>query len=131
MKKTEYRSVLQTEMGIAVAFCIVVFFFSIVCILPLFPVYLIPCAWGIGAFPCIYGIIRKRGKDNSGGGLTYLQIYDLPDHDLEAFDPELYSEIEGIRELHVAKAMQDIADEKGIDWYSYWPELEKVVVEEQ
>lgn len=45
-------------------------------------------------------------------------------------DPELYSQIEGIKELHVDKGIQDIADEKGIDWYTYWPELETVVVED-
>ena len=80
--------------------------------------------------PLMFRLSKYRDYGDERGGMYRLQIYDLPDHNAAAFDPELYSEIEGIRELHVAKAMQNMADDKGIDWYSYWPELEKVVVEE-
>ncbi|MBR1471943.1 MAG: hypothetical protein IJ600_09925 [Lachnospiraceae bacterium] len=35
------------------------------------------------------------------------------------------------KELHIDQGIQDRADDMGIDWYSYWPDLEKVVIEER
>ena len=65
-------------------------------------------------------------------GLYYLRILDqLNYYNEEANDLTLYSQIEGIKELHVDKGIQDKADDMGIDWYSYWPDLEKIVVEER
>ena len=45
-------------------------------------------------------------------------------------DVRIYSKIESVKELHVVRQMQDIAESEGIDWYDYWPELEIFEVEE-
>lgn len=50
--------------------------------------------------------------------------------DKSVFDPMIYSGIEEIKELYVCNEMQMIAEEKGIDWYSYWPMLEVLCVVE-
>ncbi len=63
--------------------------------------------------------------------VSYLCIRDQTKWNEEVCDPSLYSQIKGIKELHVDKGIQEKADDMGIDWYSYWPDLEKVVVEER
>ena len=73
----------------------------------------------------------RSDDDAISDKLYYLWIRDQIDFNEEACDPTLYSQIEGIKELHVDKAIQEKADDMGIDWYSYWPDLEKVVVEER
>lgn len=46
----------------------------------------------------------------------------------EVCQPILYTQIEGIEELYIDKAMQQKAETEGIDWYSCWPTLENVTV---
>ncbi len=41
-------------------------------------------------------------------------------------DPNFYSEIKGIKVLEVDGGYQDKAEEAGIDWYTFWPELEDI-----
>ena len=41
-------------------------------------------------------------------------------------DPEIYTVLEGVQILEIEKEMQDLADEKGIDWYQVWPTLEEM-----
>ncbi len=48
----------------------------------------------------------------------------------DSHDVRIYSKIESVKELHVVRQMQDIAENEGIDWYDYWPELEIFEVEE-
>lgn len=43
-------------------------------------------------------------------------------------DPATYKNFPGIKCLWVSEKIQKAADEAGIDWYEYWPELEKVEV---
>ena len=45
-------------------------------------------------------------------------------------DPALYTKIAEVKELHIVKRMQDIAESEGIDWYDYWTELEIFEIEE-
>ena len=46
-------------------------------------------------------------------------------------DPSIYTGIEGIRKLNIGEEMQQKAEEEGIDWYEYWPDLEEVIVREE
>ena len=41
-------------------------------------------------------------------------------------EPDIYTVIEDVRVLYIEKDMQDLADEKGIDWYQVWPTLEEM-----
>ena len=43
-------------------------------------------------------------------------------------EPSTYTCIEGIRQLKIDIEMQQRAEEKGIDWYECWPDLEEVTV---
>ncbi|MCM1327184.1 MAG: hypothetical protein NC094_11285 [Bacteroidales bacterium] len=43
-------------------------------------------------------------------------------------DPETYKNFPDIRYLRVSPKIQKAADEAGIDWYEYWPDLEAVEV---
>lgn len=43
-------------------------------------------------------------------------------------DPETYQNFPDIKYLKISKKIQKAAEEKGIDWYEYWPELEEVEV---
>ncbi|MCM1535770.1 MAG: hypothetical protein NC126_07615 [Clostridium sp.] len=43
-------------------------------------------------------------------------------------DPETYKNFPDIRYLRVSPKIQKAADEAGIDWYEYWPDLETVEV---
>ena len=85
----------------------------------------------VNSYSTMFFVSNYDSDDNIFDGIYYLRIYDQTQFSDMACNPELYSEIEGIRELHVAKAIQDKADDMGIDWYSYWPDLEKVVIEER
>ena len=86
-----------------------------------------------------YGSGRQKGmfylqNFNDAGemydSMRYLGIGDSSEVNEQAANPALYSEIEGIKELHVDKSIQDKADDMGIDWYNYWPDLETVVIED-
>ena len=82
-----------------------------------------------GGAPMFY--LQNYNDDEICDRLCYLQIDDQSYFNEATCDPTLYSQIEGIKELHVDKGIQDKADDMGIDWYSYWPDLEKVVVKER
>ena len=43
-------------------------------------------------------------------------------------NPKIYLDIPGIRYLRIDKAIQDKANELGIDWYDYWPDLEEIEI---
>ena len=43
-------------------------------------------------------------------------------------DPATYKDFPNIKCLWVSEKIQKKADEAGIDWYEYWPDLEKVEV---
>lgn len=43
-------------------------------------------------------------------------------------NPKIYLDIPGIRYLRIDKAIQDKANEMGIDWYEYWPDLEEIEI---
>ncbi len=43
-------------------------------------------------------------------------------------DPATYRNFPNIKCLRVSEKIQKVADEAGIDWYEYWPDLEKVEV---
>lgn len=43
-------------------------------------------------------------------------------------NPKIYLDIPGIRYLRIDKAIQDKANEIGIDWYDYWPDLEEIEI---
>ncbi|MCR5251108.1 MAG: hypothetical protein K6E50_10930 [Lachnospiraceae bacterium] len=83
----------------------------------------------MGGFATMFVV---RNYDDVGeiyDSISYLYILDQMDFNEAFCDPTLYSEIEGIKVLHVDKAIQDKADAMRVDWFSYWPELEKIVVE--
>ena len=64
-------------------------------------------------------------------GLYSLYIREAFDGPYEFFhDPSIYTGIEGIRKLNIGEEMQQKAEEEGIDWYAYWPDLEEVIVRE-
>ena len=85
----------------------------------------------VGANPTMFFIGNYNDENELYDGMRYLRIWDQTRFNDKACNPELYSGIEGIRELHIGKAIQDKADDMGIDWYDYWPELEKLVIEEK
>lgn len=43
-------------------------------------------------------------------------------------NPIIYRNLKGIRYLKVSQEIQKNADEQGIDWHEYWPELETIEV---
>lgn len=43
-------------------------------------------------------------------------------------NPDTYVEIEGIKELTLSQELYDSSEEKGIDWFEIWPELEHITV---
>jgi len=55
----------------------------------------------------------------SGRYGTYGSIYTKPD---------TYKNLPDIRYLEVHKDMQETAELEGVDWYEYWPDLERVEV---
>ncbi|MCR5129323.1 MAG: hypothetical protein K6B69_14640 [Lachnospiraceae bacterium] len=85
-------------------------------------------AWAAMFFMQNYSV--EEGGIKIYDGMYYLHIKDQIHFSETACNPELYSEIEGIRELHIDKAIQDKAYDMGIDWYNYWPDLETIVIEE-
>lgn len=64
------------------------------------------------------------------GKLQYLWIYGTRHRTQDSIynDPETYENIPDIRYLKVSEKIQKAADEKGIDWHEYWPELETIEV---
>ncbi|MCR5210583.1 MAG: hypothetical protein K6C99_10265 [Lachnospiraceae bacterium] len=84
-----------------------------------------------GAYAGMFSLINNYEEAaDENHFILYIYYHEGSDLDYKVFSPDLYSQIEGINELHVDKEIQDIANEKGIDWYTYWPELETVVVED-
>lgn len=63
-------------------------------------------------------------------GLYSLYIFEDRNLDQLFYEPSTYTGIEGIRKLNIGEEMQKKAEEEGIDWYTYWPDLEEVVVRE-
>ena len=62
-------------------------------------------------------------------GLYNLHIVHLMfNHDSFWDDLSIYSKFKGIKYLTVTDIIQEQADEQGIDWYEYWPELENVEI---
>ena len=49
-------------------------------------------------------------------------------HDSFWDDLSIYSKFKGIKYLTVTDIIQEQADEQGIDWYEYWPELENIEI---
>ncbi|MBR3515959.1 MAG: hypothetical protein IKO10_06555 [Lachnospiraceae bacterium] len=86
------------------------------------------CVHNPGGMATVF-LVRNYSDTKIYDGIYYLWIVDQTGIYDPVCDPELYSDVDGIKELHVDKAIQDIAENKGIDWYSYWPELETVVIE--
>lgn len=84
----------------------------------------------VNSYSTLFSVSNYNDDGELYDGMYYLIIRDQTQFSEESCNPELYLKIEGIRELHVDKAIQKKADDMGIDWYSYWPDLEKVVVEE-
>lgn len=41
-------------------------------------------------------------------------------------DPKIYTVLDDIRYLEIDEQLQQKAEEEGIDWYEYWPNLEKI-----
>ncbi|MCM1186166.1 MAG: hypothetical protein NC345_06495 [Lachnospira sp.] len=64
------------------------------------------------------------------GKLQYLCIWGTNRGNQESIynDPETYKNFPDIRYLRVSPKIQKAADEAGIDWYEYWPDLETVEV---
>lgn len=71
--------------------------------------------------------------DYDGFYSLYIECDDLlPEIDKEVFfDPLTYVRIEGIRQLNITSQMQQTAEEKGVDWYEYWPDLEEIIIREE
>ena len=89
-----------------------------------------PISRGSWACLCYLDNYHKVGSNTEKyDGMYYLYIIDQTHFGEDACNPEFYSKIEGVREFHVDKGIQEKADDMGIDWYSYWPDLEVVVVE--
>ena len=89
-----------------------------------------PISRGAWTRLCYLDNYHKVGSNTEKyDGMYYLYITDKTHFYEDACNPEFYSKIEGIRELHVDEGIQEKADDMGIDWYSYWPDLEVVVVE--
>jgi len=62
-------------------------------------------------------------------GLYNLHIGHVPfRHDSFWDDLSIYSSFSGIRYLTVTDIIQQQAEEQGIDWYEYWPELENIEI---
>ena len=94
----------------------------------------IPISGGSGGSVSMFAIRNYTLSENGVyiyDNMCCLSIYyvDQDWYDDTVCYPELYSQIEGIRELHVAKEIQDKADDIGIDWHDYWPDLETIVIE--
>ena len=84
-----------------------------------------------------YGVLIHMSNYSEGedgiemyDGMYYMYIVDQYNFTIVPCDPELYSEIKGIRELRVNRALQDKADQMGFDWHTYWPDLEKIDIYE-
>ena len=63
-------------------------------------------------------------------GLYSLYIFEDRNFDQLFYEPSTYTGIEGIKKLDIGFEMQQKAEEEGIDWYTYWPNLEEVIVRE-
>ena len=60
-------------------------------------------------------------------GMNYLCIHGSQDIDDSIYNnPSTFQFLKGIQYLEVRQKIQQVADEQGIDWYHYWPELQKV-----
>lgn len=58
---------------------------------------------------------------------VYIITYNY-DSDPIITEPETFTGVTGIKYLMISKEMQEKAEEKGIDWYEIWPDLQEVVV---
>lgn len=84
-----------------------------------------------------------------GGEEKVLSVYNYSDYRLESPDfegmevveisgsdyeeclyncPETYISLPNIKYLYINRNIQKAAKKQGIDWYDYWPDLEKIVV---
>ena len=83
-------------------------------------------------FAAVTNISKDEG--NNDDRLECLSIYGISwiknDSAKNYNDLNVYKNIDGIKHLVVTNFIQTLADEKGIDWYEWWPELEDVTVME-
>ena len=85
-----------------------------------------------------YGVCRigfSNRWDENGIIIKYPSIVcltirsEMPEYDNGCYlNPKIYLDIPGIRYLRIYKAIQDKANEMGIDWYEYWPDLEEIEI---
>ena len=62
-------------------------------------------------------------------GLYNLHITHLMfDHDSIWDDLSIYTSFKGVKYLTVTDVIQQKADEQGVDWYEYWPELVSIEI---
>lgn len=79
-----------------------------------------------GMYPAMFYASNYSDDGTMLDGIEYLRIHDSTNFDYSACDPKLYSEIKGIKQLHVDGGIQKYFDNAGTVWYTYWPELEKI-----
>lgn len=84
---------------------------------------------GLGVPFSIRNYTDENGDKSDLNGFYNLQLIHLKfRHDSFWDDLSIYSSFSGIRYLTVTDIIQQQAEEQGIDWYEYWPELEKVEI---
>lgn len=80
----------------------------------------------------IFNVSNYPATDKSHEGSCILTILDRTDQASNVkgvlLDPSLYSQIDGVKELYVSEEVQKYAEDAGINWYTYWPDLEKTEV---
>ena len=47
------------------------------------------------------------------------------------FEPDTYKNLNGIKYLEISGELQDYAEKKGVDWFEYLPDLERLDVDEK
>ena len=85
---------------------------------------------GEGQILGLKNYLERDEKNTVTDHICYLYIKE-EEHAMNRLvnDPQLYTSIRGIEELHIDESMQKKAEEAGIDWYEIWPDLETIVVE--
>ncbi len=80
----------------------------------------------------LFTVRNYTDDDKSYDGSKVLTILDkkrcVNNKYTEVNDPSLYSRIDGIKELYITEDVQKYAEDAGIDWHTYWPDLETIEV---
>ncbi len=76
-----------------------------------------------------YSDTDLKNADIIDGWTLYICSPDVADESIY-FNPLTYTGIKGVRSLSISEQMSQEAEEKEIDWYTYWPDLQEIIIRE-